>query len=412
MKILITLNYQREIPPFMLTELTYAEKSYDKVIYITRELVNDNRSQLGENNIQIIQISKRDRVSSAVKLPVLFAQKAVISELRNGIRFKELPQHYIKYLLLELYRTENIYHVAESVIKKYYKKAKITLQAVWFNECAIAIAKIKKKYPDIMAISFAHSYEIDPLRTVYVGYSLDQYKLDNLDKIDFIAKRMEKIYRKALPKWITYDENKLGIRYLGCIKLFDSKRRDAKDDFVLCTCSGCEAVKRIDLLINALSEWEAGPITWIHIGGGPYLEEWKKLAHQKLDQNRFINYRFEGKLVNRDVQRYYSEHYISLFVNVSKSEGLPVSIMEAMSYGIPALATDVGGTAEIVTKDTGMLLNVDFSGSELRAGIEYFFKMPEDLLEQYRERAFDMWKNNFDAVSNIHKYYLQLEQDG
>ena len=48
------------------------------------------------------------------------------------------------------------------------------------------------------------------------------------------------------------------------------------------------------------------------------------------------------------------------YVNLSTSEGIPVSIMEAMSYGIPVVATDVGGTSEaVVTGRSGLLIGVD-----------------------------------------------------
>ena len=48
------------------------------------------------------------------------------------------------------------------------------------------------------------------------------------------------------------------------------------------------------------------------------------------------------------LEDYITENYY-LFVNVSSSEGIPVSIMEASSVGIPCLATDVGGTGEIIS---------------------------------------------------------------
>jgi glycosyltransferase involved in cell wall biosynthesis len=37
-----------------------------------------------------------------------------------------------------------------------------------------------------------------------------------------------------------------------------------------------------------------------------------------------------------------------IFVNPSYSEGLPTSVMEAASVGLPIIATDVGGTNEII----------------------------------------------------------------
>ncbi len=46
-----------------------------------------------------------------------------------------------------------------------------------------------------------------------------------------------------------------------------------------------------------------------------------------------------------------------IFVNPSYSEGLGISVMEAASIGLPIIATDVGGTREIITTDkTGILI--------------------------------------------------------
>ena len=42
------------------------------------------------------------------------------------------------------------------------------------------------------------------------------------------------------------------------------------------------------------------------------------------------------------------------------------------SYGVPALATDVGGNSEIVTNETGYLVKADISSEELA---EFFEKL-------------------------------------
>lgn len=44
---------------------------------------------------------------------------------------------------------------------------------------------------------------------------------------------------------------------------------------------------------------------------------------------------------------------------MSDSEGIPVSIMEAMSFGIPVIARNVGGMSEIVNEENGLLLEND-----------------------------------------------------
>ena len=46
-----------------------------------------------------------------------------------------------------------------------------------------------------------------------------------------------------------------------------------------------------------------------------------------------------GNLPHEKVMSFYKDYAVNLFVNVSKSEGLPVSIMEAVSFGIPVRAT-------------------------------------------------------------------------
>ena len=59
-----------------------------------------------------------------------------------------------------------------------------------------------------------------------------------------------------------------------------------------------------------------------------------------------------------------------LFMNVSSSEGLPVSIMEAFSFGIPALVTAVGGNPEIVQEGAGILLDENPSINSITQNIE------------------------------------------
>lgn len=59
----------------------------------------------------------------------------------------------------------------------------------------------------------------------------------------------------------------------------------------------------------------------------------------------------------RDVASFYQ--MLDLLVLPSRSEGLPNTVLEAMSFGIPVLATCVGGVPEIIGDDNGVMVPPD-----------------------------------------------------
>ena len=102
---------------------------------------------------------------------------------------------------------------------------------------------------------------------------------------------------------------------------------------------------------------------------------------------------------------YYENNSIDLFINVSESEGLPFSIIEAFSAGIPALATDVGGTSEIVkARKNGILLNERPTAEEVSTSIKYFAQLDADSKEVYSRIAYETWSKSFQADKNFREF--------
>jgi glycosyltransferase involved in cell wall biosynthesis len=98
-----------------------------------------------------------------------------------------------------------------------------------------------------------------------------------------------------------------------------------------------------------------------------------------------------------------------LFVNLSDSEGLPVAIMEAMSAGVPVVATDVGGTAEIVSSaKSGVLLEPDPAVADISAAIEAFTDMPDAEYSAYAHAAWSTWNLEFNAEVNYSRFVAQV----
>jgi len=138
-----------------------------------------------------------------------------------------------------------------------------------------------------------------------------------------------------------------------------SERTDPSPDGRLrvLSCSALKPVKRVDRIIDALDGLARRqpelPITWSHFGDGPLRESLEEKASKC---PRSVSVRWFGQCPRREVLAHFTREPVDVFVNLSDSEGIPVSIMEAFSFGVPALATAVGGTPEIVGEDAGFLL--------------------------------------------------------
>lgn len=112
---------------------------------------------------------------------------------------------------------------------------------------------------------------------------------------------------------------------------------------------------------------------------------------------------------NSKILDLYAKEDFNLFVNTSSSEGLPVSIMEAMSFGIPVVATDVGGVREIVKDGSnGYLLEKDFTEDELSSLIEKFIQMPEGEYQRFCTEARKTWEERFNAKKTYEEFVSEI----
>ncbi|HLH40249.1 MAG TPA: glycosyltransferase family 4 protein [Bryobacteraceae bacterium] len=117
----------------------------------------------------------------------------------------------------------------------------------------------------------------------------------------------------------------------------------------LITVARFEPPKDQALQLEALSRLRDIPWSLEFIGAGPLLEQAKRRAWRLGLENRVL---FSGSSTN--VAERLSQ--AQLFVLSSRSEGFPRGILEAMRAGLPVVATDVGGVAEAVIPETGLLV--------------------------------------------------------
>lgn len=183
----------------------------------------------------------------------------------------------------------------------------------------------------------------------------------SLDIAFFISRKGEHYFNQRYPKCRTM------VMPLGS-KDYGLQILPPKDDiFRVVSCSTIYPLKRVNLIFDALNSLTSLKIEWTHLGGGTHFEHLKNKTLREVKPHLSVN--LKGMMSHDEVMRYYQNHHFDLFINMSTNEGVPVSIMEAISFGIPVLATDVGGTREIVQKQVGLLLSENPSIKEITTKI-------------------------------------------
>ena len=176
------------------------------------------------------------------------------------------------------------------------------------------------------------------------------------------------------------------------------------DKFTLLSCSSIIPLKRVHLIAEILKNCTS-EIMWVHIGEGSAIEKVKSHT-QDLPQN--ISFQLKKRFdTHDDLMDYLKDTHVNLFINVSETEGLPVTIQEALSFGIPIIATDVGGTSEIVNEQTGILINKEFDSQLVAKRIEEFKSSSKNTIS-FREEVRNFWEENFKMEHTAYQFFSHL----
>lgn len=399
MKILVILNYQREIPPFWQMQIKYARNIFERIIFVTPKLRNDNSDTITSNTTQVVEISRTQRVLSCLyTLLLTWFRPRFWKELYHSKRSGVSLCKRLKHLLTIEFVTHNITSTTEKALTQIGLRGDITVFAGWFANEALAAGYFKKKFPNIKTFSFAHSYEIHPGRNPLMPYCYNTFKHNFVDKVFFISETMRQLYDEGTDfRYHDLLKSKSEVHYLGTQKLFKEFGGPSTDGaFRICTCSSMVALKRLPLLMSAVKKWNLGKIVWTHLGGGPLYDSLVEEAG-RICANQNIEIIFKGKIPNNEVQKFYANNPVDLFLNISEVEGLPVSIMEAASYSIPILATDVGGTKEIVDDSNGCLVPPSIDREELLLKIKAFYYLSQAEKQELRNYSWKVWNDRFNS---------------
>jgi len=157
--------------------------------------------------------------------------------------------------------------------------------------------------------------------------------------------------------------------------------------------------KGIPYLMEAMKKLKGAKL--IMVGDGPEMPEAKEMA-------KGMDVEFVGKVRPEDVKKHLARGNIFVSSSVSgKGEGFPNVILEAMSVGLPVVATRIAGVPEIIEEGkTGFLVR-DKNPDELADRLGRLLKdeklrkkMSRNCLKAARKYS---WKNVIDMLESCYK---------
>lgn len=388
---------------FIDSEFPFIKNDFDKIIIIAQDVSGERTRNIPENT-KIYRYNSSTSITGFLLLPVIFILNSpkIIQMIKEEVYFrlkidKQFAFRKFHQLVKKIFKAFQLRDFISKKLSAEHVSHNIVFYSYWLKTGAHAISLLHHR--NSIKISRAHGSDIYEEKTETGYLPLLEFTSQNLDIIFFISENGRSYFTQKIktvkPEFIT---SLLGIDnpYSHIPERFSSEKT------TVVSCSNMIPLKRIDLLIRSLEmiTHSIKRIEWLHFGDGVLRNELENLAGEKLSGADGIFFKFMGHYPNDDLLKFYRDNNIDLFINTSSTEGIPVSMMEAQSSGIPIIATDVGGVSELVTKGTGWLLPVDFHPSELAKMIEQYSKMDEEEVKQIRLNAHNNWKQNFSASSN------------
>lgn len=380
---------------FLETEILFLSKEFDKVIIYPSVKKGDTVRNV-PNNVYINSILRNRTFNKKEKIILLLkksgtSRKIIFSEIKDkGLKqvFKGRKQ-LLDYLSQQMLR---------SVIleKELMFEKNASYYDYWFLNSLLALTILKKKGLINKINARGHRFDIYDDCHKGIGVPFRSWTMDNISALFLISQNgLDYVASKVSHK----NRSKLCLSRLGVAKNQGDSLQKKYDKKLILSCSSIIDFKQVHMIPQLLKEISLN-IHWVHFGDGVELNKVKK-ALSDIPVN--FTYELKGHVDNSEVIKFYQNNLIDLFISTSSSEGLPVSMMEAQSFGIPIVAFPVGGIPEIVKDgETGFLLNENNANS---TNVALVLKSLE--MNFSKESIVGFFNTNFDANKN-YKDFVKL----
>ena len=391
----------------IIQELQHLTRKFQVVLVssATDEIVNDKENETVLEDISIIRIDYTKIKHKCLKSILLLGNSTFQHEVKEIFSGKKNVVERIYQSTMFFLYAQNFCTQFEQILNK---NEKAIFYSFWNNVQTMGIVLLKQRCSSIKLVSRIHGFDLYNER--YPG-GRQPYKkwMDGfVDKLFFICETGGQYYVKNFVN--RYDKNRYCVIPLGTNDDGALGPNNCTETFEIVSCSSVISLKRVDLIIKAIADLpERYNIKWIHFGDGVEKNRVEQLAREIFDKKKNVQYKFMGYVNNTEIVQYYKENSVDLFISTSQTEGLPISMQEAMAHGIPIVSTDVGGVHELINQN-GFLISANPMVKEITCVIEKIIEMNYDERLQLRNRSLEIWKEKYNANVNGEKLACELEK--
>lgn len=305
----------------------------------------------------------------------------------------------------------HFYGVAPGMFMPYLEqedRENTVFYSYWLSHLSYALTCFKKKHTDAFCISRAHRVDN------FIDFKASLFRREIVSTLDGIypisLEGKLELEKRVLP-YVGGEHAEMKVFHLGVELPNIVNPPEKQQKMQIVSCSFIHKIKRLDILVNALSEIDDIPICWTHFGGGEDEEKIRQMAQEKLGCKENIVFDIRGQTAHDDILTYYTENHVDLFVNASDHEGIPVSIMEAMATGILCAARDVGGNRELlVNNENGFLLDENAGYKEYSLLFKQVYQMQSEKISAMKQQAVQKVMVDFASPAVYEKFANHLVQ--
>lgn len=289
-------------------------------------------------------------------------------------------------------RAKRLARILEQLGAKYALGEDTVFYSYWLSVGALALACFKRhRNGRAIAVSRGHGFDVYEEREPRPELFGRAFTMRNLDRVYPISQDGCDNLAQRYPN----EAQRFKVMRLGTPTPTARNRPSTDGVTRLLSCSSVNEVKRVDLIhrvLEALANLDrARRYEWTHIGDGPLYAALK--TQVEAGGSGRLRCRLLGAVQREAIYHYYQSSPVDVFINLSRSEGIPVAVMEALSHGVPAFCTAVGGSPEAVGGCAGWLVPPDLNETEIALRLQRAdLRNPTCRLESYNH-----WFRHFDA---------------